>query len=278
LVKRESINIACLRKGQWGNLLNKPVLRDVLSNAGSGCLEKQVLSDLWFPRLAPFVLTLGEWGNERSWSWNQTSRPGKNLVLQLNLPESWSKRFFELTQEKPNAFFSAGHPVSNTRSVTLAWARLDVDFDTDEVLVEEIQSDLVHDINRLQLRAMRSLKSGREQFWYYCDQIDAKKMLAFSTSFLEYYQKIWQEVMLAATLEFVFDELGISNVYYHSFDTGNALKNLKYSKPPRSLYTSLPKKFCFSKTKEAPTFLKQEKRLKRKLKKLKDGRWFHMAA
>lgn len=74
------------------------------------------------------------------------------------------------------------------------------------------------------------------------------------------YSKVWDEAILTAALCFIRRELGIREVFYHSYDTGNRLKGIEryyeYGKPPRYLYTDLPKKFCFVKTSEAPDFLK----------------------
>ena len=74
------------------------------------------------------------------------------------------------------------------------------------------------------------------------------------------YAKVWDEAMLTAALCFIRRELGIRDVFYHSYDTGNRLKGIEryyhLGKPPRYLYTELPKKFCFVPTSEAPDFLK----------------------
>ena len=278
LSKKPRLPITVLRKSRWATLLNRPILKEVIANSGAGCINERALESCFLKCHEPYVLTLGEWGAKRDWSWNQTSRPGKNLVLQLNLSEFWSCQFRKVVQQRPNCFFDCGHPLSEKRAITLAWARLDVDFDTDEVLVEEIQSDLIRYIGRMQRLANTAIRNGNQCFCYFSYEIDAREFLVFSSSFLDAFKKTWQEVMLAASIEFSFDELGVSNLYYHSFETGNVMKNLDYSFPPRSLYTDLPKRFCFENTTDAPKFLKEEKKLKRKLKSIKDGRWFYMAA
>ena len=74
--------------------------------------------------------------------------------------------------------------------------------------------------------------------------------------------------MLAATLWFLYVELGIQRIYYHAYESGCVLKHINSTKPPRSLYTELPRKFCFEKTTQAPEFLLQDKRFYKRLKKL----------
>jgi hypothetical protein len=52
--------------------------------------------------------------------------------------------------------------------------------------------------------------------------------------------------------------LGLHRIYYHTWESGNRLKYLEdksWGQPPRSLYTALPKRFCFDTTHEAPGFL-----------------------
>ena len=271
-------SIGDIRNSKWSCLLKRPTLRDLLAKSGSGYLDGRDLKDLWHNYSEPYVLTLGEWGGYNDWGWNQTSRPGKNLVLQLNLSGTWSRRFTKLMRATPNQYFDCGHPLSETRPITLAWARMDIDFATDEVLIEEVQSDLVRYIARMKRLAITAQSRGVTQFSHYGDNIDAKAFEKFASDFLMCFGKSWQETMLAASMEFIFDELGISAFYYHSFETGNVMKNLEFSYPPKSLYTDLPKRFCFSKTQEAPKFLMNEKKIRRKLRALKDHRWFYMAA
>ena len=64
-------------------------------------------------------------------------------------------------------------------------------------------------------------------------------------------------------------------VYYHTFKTGIRFKNIAWTAPPRSLYTDLPRKFCFRETTQAPMFLKKCKhRTVQSRLKDKSNRWF----
>ena len=199
-------------------------------------------------------------------------------MLQLNLSEEWCRRFSHFVNQTANDYFDVNHPISRTRGITLAWARLDVDFETDEVLIEEVQSDLTRYIKSMLVCARIALSEKRRQFYYWGDEIDVSKFLVFAEDMLKVFSKTWQEAMLTATLEFVFDELGVKNAYYHSFETGNLLKGIKECKPPKSLYSALPKQFCFDKIKEAPEFIRRDKKAKRKLKITKEQNWYYLAA
>ena len=69
------------------------------------------------------------------------------------------------------------------------------------------------------------------------------------------HMKLWDEALLSAAIWFVRHELGLSTLYIHDFDSGNRLKAIAGRLPPRSLYTDLPKKFCFEQIDHAPLFL-----------------------
>jgi hypothetical protein len=79
--------------------------------------------------------------------------------------------------------------------------------------------------------------------------------------------------MLTATIQFIYLELGIDKIYLHTPETGAAVKKIKYRQPPRSLYSSLPKKFCFSQTELAPEFLCQNRAFRKLEKKLGGTQW-----
>jgi hypothetical protein len=274
----ERVSLADIKQSSFGSLLQKPIFRMVLANAGDGNVTADDFSSWWWDEQEAFILTLGRWASPSEYPWAQTSRPGTNLVLQLNLSSHWAREFRALYHQDANTLIDFGHPLSETRNITLAWARLDVDFDQDEVLIEELQSDLVREIECLRKQAQWRLAEGSETFWYCGSELNTRSVIAFSERFRDRFYKSWSEIMLAASLEFIFDELGVGQVYLHEFETGNALKNIEFRKPPRSLYSQLPKRFCFKETERVPKILAEERALKRKLKKLKTRRWFHMAA
>ena len=89
------------------------------------------------------------------------------------------------------------------------------------------------------------------------------------------YMKIWDEAVLAATISFIRNELGIKRIYYHSYETGPQLKSI-YGSTPRYLYTALPRRFCFEKTDENPAFLQKDRRFKQRIRKMAAPQWYRM--
>ena len=278
LAGQDAIAIRTLKNSQWAPLLNRPLLRQVIAGCGDGKLYRHQLDAVEGRQAEPFVLTLGQWGDYGNWSWSQTSRPGGNLVLQLNLSSRWSRAFERLVKAPANDTLGYDHPVSQTRKATLAWARLDFDFETDELLIEEIQSDLIRWVQRLETFAQRAKAQGKANFRNYMGSFETEHAIAFCQAFIEAFNRVWHEAMLSAAVQFSFDELGLSKLYYHSFETGAKMKNISYCLPPRSLYTELPRMFCFCSTQMPPKFLQSEKRLKRRFRKLNGGHWYHLAA
>jgi phosphoglycolate phosphatase len=66
------------------------------------------------------------------------TRQGHNLVLQLNFPISHNRELLKIVgEEEARGEILDAHPVAQGREWTLAWARLDIDLETGEALVEE---------------------------------------------------------------------------------------------------------------------------------------------
>ncbi len=249
----DGMGVGALRRSPYAKLLNKPIVAEALALAGNGVLElwhlEAVLAKYREHTPLNFVLTLDEWGSndKEDRHWKQTVRPGYELVLQLNFASDHYRHFKELVKTDDVAPFSYhGHPVKQDgERETLAWARIDLDFLTSQALVEEIQSDWVKNAANQEMDDMFGGTDNMQQY----------------RNVLRPYAKVWDEAMLTAALCFIRRELGIREVFYHSYDTGNQLKGIEryyeHGKPPRYLYTELPKKFCFAKTSEAPDFLKQ---------------------
>lgn len=87
----------------------------------------------------------------------------------------------------------------------------------------------------------------------------------------------WQEAMLTAALRFLVYEIGMRRIFYHTETTGAFLKNIRGTKPPRSLYTELPKRFCFDETDTVPELLTRERNWNRRKKAAqKPMRFFRM--
>ena len=277
LMNATSNDIHSIKQSRMKKLLDKPVLKDSLKNSGNGMLESAQLENLWPTQTEQYVLTLGKWGHKSRYDWSQTSRPGVNLVLQLNLSNQFETMFKAITGCDLNRMTTYYHPKSTKRSATLAWARLDMDFNTGEILIEEIQSDLIRDLESIHQRALRaSCGNGTHVYWHH-HKLDRKKIAIYCEQVIASQKKIWSEAMMAATLWFVHQELGFSNVYYHTFETGKVMKKINGCAPPRSLYTDLPEKFCFQTTKQAPQFIANDPKARRRLKAANNPQWFLLA-
>ncbi len=276
---KDSIKIHELKRSRYQGLLSKPVVRDVLRQCGDQVLIPSLLHAQPMEAGKHFNYTLSRWGEyipHRNDTWNQTSRPGLNLVLQLNFDPWHNYRYHDLIRNDYMAdpFVFSCHPIALKRQFTMAWARLDIDLDQGEMLIEEVQNDWLREVNRIK-KAIETCKDPR---------VSSKKLLWFALrpeafgeyfSLLESYQNIWDEATLSLAVHFAKQELGVSDIYYHDFDSGNLLKGLEDGKPPRSLYTKLPKRFCFEQTDRAPEMIRREKYVRRIFRK-QPLRWWKM--
>lgn len=264
-----------LRASPYGKLLEKPVVKDCMARGSSA---------QWFgPGFGAYRegqqtyrLSLDEWGGDgQQWSWRQTTRPGKSLVLQLNLTGRHHELMVGMLGDKEyDPFHFSCHPARKGRNATLAWARLDFDLETREALIEEIQTDRLRDVRAL-MRERPCKECGRIHWHGY--RLDARQVKRFWEEEMKHHEAIWSEAILMASLEFLFGEIGVEKVFYHTFELGCRLKGITETRPPKSLYTSLPKKFCFRETGEIPAFLRGSRFRRRELKKVaEDSRFFVM--
>ncbi|MHC4966908.1 MAG: hypothetical protein ACYTGE_18645, partial [Planctomycetota bacterium] len=216
--------IRLLKQTPFAGLLRKPLVKRVCAGLGGGRLTPHALASAWPDEAEAFGLSISAWGTYGKWEpWLQTSRPGFNLVLHLNLTGPRCRECRE-------AFNASGvdewcdHPWTK-ESFTLAWARLDIDRKSGEALIEEVQSDWGDDMQ---------------------------------DSPLAPYARLWDEAMLTAAVRFLRDDVGVHRIYYHTFEGGLRYKRFDPDGycPPRSLYTALPRRFCFELTDQPPRFLR----------------------
>ncbi len=251
----DSMRVREIKNSPFAHLMEKPALKKVMSGlSGDRISAEQLELAKWQgdQEQLNFVLTLGSWGNQRNSSrkWLQMSRSGYQLVLQLNFANDHEQKFRQLIKTDDVAAFSyAAHPVLTDGSYeTLAWARIDLDFETDTVLIEEIQTDWV-----------RQAKCEWNRRYY--QDADFEGYLG---DVLAPYAKVWDEAMLTAVVELVRHDLGISQVFYNTFETGNKIKGIEHCPPPKSLYSKLPRRFGFQETREIPMFLRGERHVKQR--------------
>jgi hypothetical protein len=257
-------SLAQLKNTRLANLLEKPRLRAWLGALGKKSPTPEDLNLLWPEETETYRLTASLFDG-----WTQTSRKGKdgwNIVLQINLNEN-DARLMErkFPNRECDPFEYCWHPIHEGRHRTLAWARIDLDWDCGEALIEEIQNDRLREVGdyvaRIRREGLKTLRlSGHE--------VDAAFVLDYWNKRLRLSRQWWDEAMLSAAVGFIVNELGIRRIFYHSPLSGAKLKGRGAENAPTSIYTDLPKRFCFEKTRDLPAFIKRRRSLPENL-------WMH---
>ncbi len=273
------MSIRKIKQSKFKKLLEKPFVQKILQQSGYSILTQERINAFWPNQYSCYLLTLDKWGTGGDWSrfGAQTSRSGWNLVLQLNFSAQHNNVYQRLVKPgKKHPFEDEWHPIAkNGGRHTLAWARIDLDMERDEALIEEIQTDWI----RLALKSMKAaiaIERGNIRKPRYLPRYlemlgcDAQALSRYVEEELKTHMEIWEEAMLASTISLLREEVGISKIYYHSFESGYTLKRISGRKPPRSIYTRLPARFCFEKTSEAPGFL-TEKQNRKIVSTIKNG-------
>ncbi len=265
--------VRAIKASPFARLLSRPTVKAKLAQHGKQHINADLFASYWPDEFEPYLLTMDEWNEEYDWA--QTSRPGSSLVLQLNFSNKHDRRFTHFV--KPNSgnlFNPYSHPYRETedsRGETLAWSRIDLDLDAGEALIEEIQSDWVREASWV-AKAMEDDENWLE------DEAECglKGMQRYVKYVLAFHKANWANAMLTATLNFLHDELGIQRIWIHDFETGIAAKGLQWSRPPRSLYTSLPKRFCFQRTANGPNFICKYRSFRRKISSVSKPQWHYL--
>ncbi|MCP5071906.1 MAG: hypothetical protein GY947_01260 [Rhodobacteraceae bacterium] len=257
-----------LQRSPLAKLLNRPAVQPLVAACGGRLQRRDLLplaqcgsvtadsrvsrlgeQALFSGPLRGYELSLASWGLEQSdWRWQQISRPGGNLVLQVNFPAEHASmfgRFMEWEHWKQFEWYS--HPVRRRGQPTMGWVRLDICLQTGVALIEEIQSDWFREVREQREYLTRQRPRSR----------DLRNVTAYETALVKAYGRDWQRVCLLAALILLVDEFGCHEVFMHQPDAGAALKDIRYSYPPRSLYSQLPKSFCFEPTRDVPEFLRR---------------------
>ncbi len=257
-------------------------VKQFLSKNGDAKICSNELACYWPENTLEFDITVSNWGEyakkHQKDKWLQTSRGGYNLVLQINL----SQEHFQLYNSwlKPiwrgvGIFNCTCHPI-NYKSITLGWVRLDLDFETNEVLIEEIQTDWLRGVNSL-AKDLRTSKNEARQEILRNDGVGSCELDFWKYfNYMQSINKIWDELFISVAIWFAQNELQLSNIWMHSFDSCKLFKDQANSLPPQSLYTKLPKKMGFEISDENPEFLQKEIYLKRYFRKAKKEKvkWF----
>lgn len=246
-VGEQGQTIQNIKESPFGTLLNKPSIKKVLFRMKGERLTSWELMNSWPQSRDGYRLTLGTWPDldrRPDPRWDQITRKGWNLVLQLNFPISHNRILRQSVEDWQEPLEYSLHPIHKGEEITLAWSRIDLDLETGEALIEEIQSDWIRDV-----------RDYADDNW----SESAKSWKKYYEEILLPKGKKWPEIMLTATLWFLVSEIGLRQIFYHTADTGVTMKRIHWKAPPRSLYTDLPKRFCFQKTHNGPLFIRDFK-------------------
>ena len=269
-----------IRASRWGRLLDRKPVAAVLKHCGAAVLCDHHLLGMPRENDRSYVLTLGLWGWRRGdRGYYQTSRAGVNLVLQVNFDRGHDRTYRRMVRPVSKRDLNqSSHPVCKRGRTTMAWVRLDIDLAGGQALIEEVQTDWLRGAGWARSSAIRAIKAGRPDavIW---DIAAASRLKPYCDYVLERHAGDWAEVALSAAIEFLVREIGITQIWYHDSDTGARLKKIGWSKPPRSLYTSLPRRFCLERTSQAPDFIvpTAPKKLGCRMKRGQESFW-HMDA
>lgn len=283
---QNGVNIAAIKKWKQGFLLDKKPLKNITASLKKNQLREADLVNFQPEEQLPFYITFDKWGTfkkHRKDTYYQTTRPGYSFVLQLNFSTHHDIPYYKLVnpernsgRNNPHPLRWICHPVCENNQLTLGWARLDFDLNTGELLIEEIQNDWLRDAKQVYqhiCREQHKEQKNRIRHWV-LHRINgtAESFKKYYETILTPYLKIWDEALLSAAIQFSIEELGIQDIYYHTYKSGCLLKDCQ---PPRSIYTKLPRRFGFQKTSIAPDFIEKDKYLKKVLR-TKQLEWWRL--
>jgi hypothetical protein len=255
----EGRSLAEMRRGRFRPLFQKPAVRLILGERGGRGADWDLLDSYFPPHTEDYDLTFGLWGTDRDSMGYQTTRPGYNVVVQLNFPAAHDRAYRRYVEPREEDPFEWGcHPVNRDGRHTLAWSRLDIDLDRGEALIEEIQSDWIRDADRAAEDALMSLVEGELEppAWLGDVGCDALQLFRYVEHVLSHHRRIWHQAVLAASLWLLREHLGVRRIFMHTHESGCVLKRMEGRRPPRSLYEQVPRTFCFERVVGLPGFLR----------------------
>ena len=269
----DAVEKRTLKRSPFAQLLDKSVVKDVFAEHRGKAVPREAFETHVAASPECYSLTLGTWGSNEHNTFVQTTRRGYNLVLQLNFPAEHNQAYRRLVDPAGVMLFeSCIHPVAESRDTTLAWSRLDIDLESGEALIEEIQSDWLRFAEPYRRHALY----GDKALLFWEPQTSPEDVARYFQEELPKYSH-WEETMLAASIWFLHRELGISTIYYHTFESGAAIKRTGWAKPPRSVYTRLPRRFCFRESQTRPAFMRSSLRTSYPKKTVRNAQFYRLA-
>jgi hypothetical protein len=262
--------ISQIKSSRFKSLLMKPIVKKIISEIPDGVLHDYHLRSYWPLEMNAYRITFGWWGSEDRFEreFHQLSRVGFNLVLQLNFCQDHNRQYQKLIKpENHHPFEYDFHPVNGKSERTLGWARIDIDYKSKQALIEEIQNDWIRIAHSHHITVERLVERNGENKveneTYIQDLSTLKRLKTYTENVLKPHDSIWAEALLLATIRFLRDDIGIERIFYHTHKTGSKLKYIEECKPPKSIYSELPRKFCFRKVDCIPDFIINSYRGKR---------------
>jgi hypothetical protein len=172
------------------------------------------------------------------------------------------------------------HPHSPAPRIALAWARIDLDLARGEALIEEVQSDWMRELAWIWKLALgeecERLRDDTVRHWFRNPAARFAHLERYWGRVLAHHRAWWAEATLFAALWLLVELLRIRRIWYHTPEGGVLRKQMGWSAPPRSLYSTLPERFGFALTSEPPRFL-APRRWPRGLRRAPEPPWYHLA-
>ncbi len=258
-VLRGETRIAAIKASRFGRLLARPNMAALVAERGGGIVTPDDLAYAEAMELGgatpvlAYTIRFETWpANNDSWDMLQVSRPGVNLVVRLDFTGRHDKALGKLIGRDCARSFQVGcHPGSSEAHNTLCWARIDLDLDAGEALIEEVQTDWLREA--VDLLRLATANDGVQIGGY---RVPARRWIAYVDRVLAPHRKVWAEAIMTAAIRVIVEDIGIRRIFMHDALSGHRLKCMdEDDRPPRSLYTDLPRRFGFLHGDELPEFL-----------------------
>ncbi len=264
----DDVSVAAVKAGRFGRFAARALVQPLLA-AGGGIIRQRdllalahadkavgmrdlsaaaqgALNHLFAVPWQDYVLSFDQWGTTGTWEWQQISRRGGTLVVQLGFPSDHAELMRQyLGSHDRKKFEDCWHPVRQDGRPTLAWARLDLDTRAGVCLIEEVQSDWLRNADDTASEYEQNSPQSRS----------ARVHRAYARALKQRYAKVWPRVLMLSVLVVARDQFGVRDFWMHQPEPGAILKGIDGLYPPRSLYTDLPRRFGFQAVDDAPVFL-----------------------
>ena len=207
-----------MKQGAFAALLNKPRVAALVRRNQGRPLTRAILDAADHDRDETiYKFGFDIWGNDARLG-GQCSRRGFNLVLQLNFDRAHDAAFERLVKPSRGCepFCYRGHPHSRSRN-TMAWARIDLDFDSGEALIEEVQTDWLRETQYVAQQADWALtqdpKGRARRFHRWGVNGSAAQVARYHEQHTAQHAAHWNEAALCAAVHVLTRHLHIRRIF-----------------------------------------------------------------